>query len=178
MNTLKDEILRDIASGTRRLVSEFGSSLYTLALDLCENSADAEDLTFRTFERAVEKIEQFDPSRDMFPWLCGILVNFRKMNLRKKGANALVFDEELIEIKHEAPSPDDILVRRQDASVVQAAVRVLPPGLKEVVVLRYYEDMSIESVAGILKLPAGTVKSRLHLARKMLKRKLSRTFLR
>lgn len=174
--TLKEEILCDLATGTRRLVAEYGNRLYSMALDLCGNSVDAEDLTFMTFERAVEKIGQYDASRSMLPWLCGILINFWKMRLRKKGANALVFEENSIDVELDAPTPDEVLVRKQDAAVVEAAVRTLPPDYRNVVILRYYEELSIEEIAEIMKLPVGTVKSRLHAARGMLRRILSRTF--
>lgn len=174
--TLKEEILCDLASGTRRLVAEYGDRLYSLALELSGNPADADDLTFQTFERAVEKISQYDSSRAMLPWLCGILVNFWKMRLRKKGANALVFQEELVDTEGGALTPDEVLVRKQDAAVVEAAVRALPPDYRNVVVLRYYEEFPIEAIAAILDLPVGTVKSRLHSARGMLRKFLSRTF--
>lgn len=173
---LQDEIRRNIASGARRLVADYGARLYAVALELCGNAADAEDLAFRTLERAIERIDQCDPAREIFPWLCGILVNFRKMNLRKKGANALVLQENLPEVEHESPLPDEALIRKQDAAVVEAAVRTLPEEFRSVVVLRYYEGLPLEAIATALDIPVGTVKSRLHSAKRLLREKLARTF--
>lgn len=176
MNSLHGELLRDVAAGTRRLVAEYGSRLYGVALELCANEADAEDLTFRTLERAVERISQYDPARELFPWLCGILFNFRKMNLRRKGANALVFADELPEVPSASLMPDELLVRKQDARVVESAVRQLSDEYRAVVVLRYYEDLPLEQIAEMLAVPIGTVKSRLHAAKRLLRGKLARTF--
>lgn len=172
----REAIRRDVSAGTRRLVSEFGTCLFGIAFSLTGNAADAEDLTFRTLERAVEKSEQYDPAREILPWLYSILVNFWKMNRRKKGTNALDFCEEMREAESDVRTPVEELIRKQDAQTVAAAVQALPPDAREVVVLRYYEDLPLKTVAEILSIPYGTAKSRLHAAKRQLREILLRTF--
>ena len=73
---------------------------------------------------------------------------------------------------------DEALARlpEMDAEVVRSAVARLPPILRETVVLRYFEDKTLQEMAQLMKVPVGTVKSRLHLARRGLKRSLGKVF--
>jgi RNA polymerase sigma factor (sigma-70 family) len=78
------EIKKDGESGARRLVAEYGNRIYAAALLLSSNDSDAEELTFKTLERAVKKISLFDPQRSFFTWLYTILLNLHRMELRRK----------------------------------------------------------------------------------------------
>ena len=173
MTDLRDELLNDPSAGARRLVSEYGDRLFSLAYGLCANAADAEDLTFRTFEQAIVKIAQFDASHEIFPWLRSILVNFYRMDLRRKGAHALVFTDDLPSVEDASAGPDELCLRRVDARVVEAAVQSLPETHRAVVTLRYEEDLPLDEIARLLSIPCGTVKSRLHQAKRILKEKLA-----
>ena len=78
------EIRKDRERGAGRLVAEYGNRLYAAAVLLCANNHDAEELVFRTFDQAVKKIRQFDPSRNFFTWLYAIMLNFHRMNHRRR----------------------------------------------------------------------------------------------
>ena len=75
MRGIWDEIRTDCESGARRLVAEYGNRLYAAALLLCRNAEDAEELVFRTFERAVSRIGQYEPKGEFFSWLYVIMLN-------------------------------------------------------------------------------------------------------
>ena len=90
---LAEEIRHNPATGAQRLVAEYRDRLYLVAYRLCLNAADAEDLTFRTFQRAIERIGSYRTDRNFFQWLYAILVNFRRMDVRRKAANMLDFTE-------------------------------------------------------------------------------------
>lgn len=90
---LVDEIKADKAAGTRRLVAEYGNRLYETAIHLCGREADAEDYVFRTFEKAVSRIAQFKGRSSLFTWMYEIMFNIIRTDARRKGANALVFQE-------------------------------------------------------------------------------------
>ena len=77
------EIRKNRERGAERLVAEYGNRLYAAAVLLCANDHDAEELVFRTFDQAVKKIRQFDPSRNFFTWLYAIMLNFHRMNHRR-----------------------------------------------------------------------------------------------
>ena len=156
-----------------RLFAEFGERLYNTAFLMCRNASDAEDLVMRTLERAVSRFGQYDDTRALFPWLCGILTNFYRMNLRGKGRNALDFMSDLPEPADCRPDPAEVLAREADARAVHGAVANLPERYRTLVVLRYFDDMTVPQIAAALVLPEGTVKRLLHEARSRIRRELT-----
>ena len=164
MNDIWDEIRADRESGARRLVAEYGNRLYAAALLLCGNTADADELVFRAFERAVSRIERYEPSGDFFSWLYVIMLNFRRMDLRRNRPDVISVGtpQELPEVCDEALADT---LSGLDAELIRAAVGRLPPMFSEVLVLRYFEGRSMEDISTIVGVPVGTVKSRLHNAK-------------
>lgn len=171
-----EEISADRKVGAERLVAEYGDRLYTAACRIVQNESDAEDLVFRTFECVVSKIEQFGSRSSFFSWMYSVMLNFRRMDLRRKGANALVFDGEIPETESLAPDPCEMLAAKADAEFVRAVVDCLAEPLRTVVVLHYFEDFDLKEIATLLDLPIGTVKFRLYRARKELAAALAQTF--
>lgn len=172
---LIDEILADKAAGTRRLVAEYGGRLQEAAFRVCGNAADAEDYTFRTLERAVERIHLFACKSSLFTWLYEILVNLIRTDARRKAANALVFQEKLPDIKDERPNIGEMLSVRDEAIVVRKAVGEMPPSYRALLVFRYFEDLTVPEIARIMSLPEGTVKRRLHEAKNLVRERIART---
>lgn len=167
--------MADKATGTRRLVAEYGNRLYETAIRLCGNEADAQDYVFRTLERAVSRIHLFSGRSSFFTWLYEILVNLVRTDVRRKAANALVFPGELPPCEDAGPNIGERLSAQDEAAIVRAAVGELPPALRVVTVFRYFEDLTIPEIAHILSVPEGTVKSRLHEAKKRIREKIART---
>ena len=170
-----EEIAFDRERGAKRLVAELGDRLLTAAYQITQNSADAEDLIFRTFSQVIAKVGQYDGRSAFFTWIYRILLNFRRMDLRKKGANALVLMDQLPEAEDPAPDPAEALALDSSAAEVRAGVAKLSEPLRETVVLHYFEGMSVSEVAAVTEIPVGTVKYRLFEARKQLARYLIQT---
>ena len=168
MSDIWDEIRADCESGARRLVAEYGNRLYAAALLLCKNAADAEELVFRTFERAVARIGQYEPKGEFFSWLYVIMLNFLRMDLRKN-------EPEIISVGSPQDLPEVLdaklaeALSSVDAETVRAAVRNLPGIQSEVLVLRFLEGRSMEEISAMIGIPVGTVKSRLHHAKAALR---------
>lgn len=162
-------------TGVRRLVAEYGNRLYETAIRLCGNTADAEDYAFRTLERAVSKFDKFRGSSSIFTWLYEILVNLMRSDMRRKAANALDFTDSLPEQVDPRPEPADAFALREEAVAVRASLEQLPFALREVVVFRYWEDLTVPEIARVLAIPEGTVKSRLHQAKNLMRTIISRT---
>ena len=159
------EIRKNRERGAEKLVAEYGNRLFAAAVLLCANDHDAEELVFRTFDQAVKKIRLFDHSRNFFTWLYAIMLNFHRMNHRRRRVEVVPMGaaEDLPE-QTTAPTAET-----QDAGdEVANAIRALSPPLREVVVLRYFADKTVEEIAATLDIPVGTVKSRLHHAREAL----------
>ena len=173
---IAEEIRTCPESGARRLIAEYGDRLYDTAFRLCQDESAARDLVNRTFCRAIERIGLFSGASSMYTWLYAILVNFWRMDLRqKKKMDILLFSDEVPECPDERPDPSEVLAAKADSESICNAVAQLPEHYRAVTVFRYFEDMSVPEIAGVLGIPEGTVKFRLHKAKKIMRRILSQT---
>jgi len=171
-----DEIKRDSSLGAKRLVDEYGDRLMKTAYRLCSSRETAEDLTFRTLSQAVSHIGQFDRTVSFFGWLRRILVNFHQMDMRRKGANALDLVDAPPDVADDRPDPAETLAAKTDAAAVRMAVALLKSPFRETVVLHYFDGLDVAEIARVMSVPAGTVKFRLHSARRKMREILSPTF--
>lgn len=167
------EIKKDKERGAIRLVSEYGNRVYAAALLMSANDLDAEELTFKTLDRAISKIHLFKPGSSFFTWLYAILLNFHRMELRRKRLPTVPMGTSLDLPEVSCESFASVLDRSADEDVAEA-VRSLSAPMREVIVLRYYEDRTVEEISQLIAVPAGTVKSRLHHAREVLNDFLSK----
>jgi len=162
------EFRRD--SGTKRpasidlgeLIDAHGDRLLRSAFLLCGDETEAQDLVQETFLQALKSAHRFQGASSVYTWLHGILRNLCHRHFRKQ--KRLVFEEELVlrEASPEAaPGASD-----QDfcPAKITRALQQLSPEHREVIVLRYYENLKIHEIAARTAVPPGTVKSRLHYA--------------
>lgn len=167
------EIRKNPESGAKRLVSEYGDRLFATALLLCRNDHDAEELVFRTFDQAIRKISKYETTGAFFNWLYTILLNFRRMDVRRRRVEIVPFGDAV-----DLPERPDPLFAElaEDAGLeaLRAAVGSVSEPLRLVVQRRYFDAKPVEEIAQELGVPAGTVKSRLHKAREVLHGLLSR----
>ena len=172
-----EEIRADAEKGAKRLVAEFWDRLFGASLVLCKDEHSAEDLVLRTFAQVVVKIDQYDDTRPFWNWLYAILLNYFRGDLRKMKAE-VAEDGDCCDYA-EGAADEDMTVERlagMDAAIVRRAVSRLSPVLREVVMLRYFEDKTLPEMSQLMNVPVGTVKSRLHLARRCLKKSLEKVF--
>ena len=174
---LYEEIKADREAGARRLVDEYRARLMAMAMGLTKSSHEAEDLVFRTFERVILKIDDYKPTGSFYYWMCAILVNFHRMDVRKAAVRPQFSgDGKLPEVAaEEGHDISDELDFEATTEAVRQAVRELPDNFREVVVLKYFDEMSTEDIAMVTGLNVGTVKSRLHYAKEALYAKLHDT---
>ena len=167
-------IKNDKECGAKRLVSEYGDRLFGAAFLLCQDAPLAEDLVFRTFNQSIRKIGQYQPPGDFFSWLYTIMLNYWRMDVRKNRLNLVYMGSALdlppVEVEHVGSQ----IVDSATDDEVQAALDELPSQIRDVVVLKYFKDLSVEQIAEVLAVPQGTVKSRLFTARKILLSVLTR----
>ena len=172
-----EQISLDAEIGARMLVAEFGNRLFGAAVLLCRDEQAAEDLVFRTFERVVEQIDRYDPSRPFWNWLYAIQLNIFRMDMRKRRAfvpEDASFVVDALEASSCIPLPGHLV--EADAAMVRKAVERLSPPFRETVVLRYFEDKTLQEMVELMAVPSGTVKWRLHQARIELGRMLCAIF--
>lgn len=143
---------------------------HNLANWLLRNEQDAQDVVQEAFLRAFKSFSGFHGSNGR-AWLLTIVRNTSYTFLKKNRAVDLTtaFDEEIHAIDHESVSPAAILEHAEDAELITKAVDELPAEFREILILRHQEGLSYKEIGEIVKIPPGTVMSRLARARAKLK---------
>jgi RNA polymerase sigma-70 factor (ECF subfamily) len=149
-------------------------ALYSYALVLTRNHVEAEDLVQETYVRAIRAMGRLRADSNMKGWLFTILRNiwFNQLRKRKNGPPMveLEADEGIANtIAEPSRNSHDLYVSKVEAEQVRQAIQELPVEFREIILLREYEDLSYQEIAGVLDCPVGTVMSRLGRARAKLR---------
>jgi RNA polymerase sigma-70 factor, ECF subfamily len=171
---------QDGAGQTDATVIDHLDGLYSYALVLTRNHAEAEDLVQETYVRALPAMGRLRTDSNTKGWLFTILRNVWLNQLRKwrNGPQMIEMEgDDGVANSIVEPSKDshDLYVSKVEAEQVRAAIKELPAEFREVILLREYEDLSYQEIANVLDCPVGTVMSRLGRARAKLRVLLSTT---
>lgn len=167
------------------LVSRYENKVYRLAIKLTRNEALAEEVLQEVFIRIYEKLDTFRGESAFSSWLYRIAANacFAKLNLEKKHQHADLdevtpqAEQALRELQEAGPeAPDRSLLSREALEVINRSIERLPEDFRVVILMRDVEGMDNEEVARILDLSVPAVKSRLHRARLLLRKRLAGYF--
>lgn len=160
-------------------IKEYGKDIYSFCKHLACNQQEADDLYQDTFLKAVELNEKIDCANNPKSYLLSIALRIwknkkRKFAWRKRIADIQsIVEEKDTDIEESAEfSPEERIISKEKNEEVRMAVNKLPEKLKIVVLLFYMEELSTAQIAGIMKVPAGTVLSRLHRGREILRKEL------
>jgi RNA polymerase sigma-70 factor (ECF subfamily) len=155
----------------QEMVASHGDRLFRSACLLCGDQAEAQDLVQETLLQAVRSAPRFRGCSTVYTWLHGILLNLTRHYHRDR--KRMVYDEELA---RQEPGPPEENPSRLDVEMTSGALAGALDGLssphREVLILRFYEDMKIHEIAAHLGISKGTVKSRLHYAIAEMQRRL------
>ena len=161
------------------LIQRSGDKAYNFAYRLAGNEPDARDLLQEAFAKAFEHGDSYDPARPFDSWLLRILHNVFLDSMRRHShsrtvsldAPAPVEDAGWADLLPEdSPLPGDDLVKRESLDILQRALERLPPVYKASVALRDIEGLSYEEIAAVMEIPVGTVRSRIHQGRLLLRK--------
>jgi RNA polymerase sigma-70 factor, ECF subfamily len=150
----------------QRQLPQQNTRLWRFALRLTRHHADAEDLTQRTYVRALEKAEQWHPGTSLVSWLYSVMYSIWMNELRsaqRRREGGFTSDEQELSISSEGTDQgqrSDPEVQLMFKQVVQA-VNDLPEAQRVVLVLVAIEGLSYKEAAQVLELPIGTIMSRL-----------------
>lgn len=158
------------------------SGLLAVARRLCRNDTDAEDLVQDTVIRAIRARKQFQAGTNMRAWLLKIQRNsfinrYHRSALERAAVNTTASDPVIDGWMSTASmramrDPDAFMVRPELAQALTTAIDKLPHEFREVVLLADAEELAYREIAEILDCPIGTVMSRLHRGRRLLKAEL------
>ena len=147
---------------------------HNLARWLLRNEQDAQDVVQEAYLRAFRSFGGFRGTNGR-AWLLTIVRNTSYTLLKKNRAADLTtpFDEEIHASGHESASPATLLEHAEDSELIKNAMEELPAEFREILILRHQESLSYNEIGETLKIPIGTVMSRLARARGKLKEYLA-----
>ncbi len=171
------------------IVQRYNRRIYNICYRFAGSADDAQDLTQEVFIKMYRTLKSYDVERGAFmTWVTTITRNLLVDHFRKtkqdrmtdsldgassENEDAMPLSER---IPDKAPTPDTRAQSQQVGEVVQQALTKLSPDLREAVILRDLHDMDYRDIATVLKVPEGTVKSRINRGRAELARLLQRTY--
>jgi RNA polymerase sigma-70 factor (ECF subfamily) len=158
----------------RQLIERYQRKAFAVAFGMLKNREEARDITQEAFIKIYKHLDCFKGDASFYIWLYRIVFNLCIDVLRKGGATADVELEEALEEEGASyglinasfgASPQKNLLKKELAEKLQEAVGMLPEMYRAILLMREIEGMSYEDLARILKIPKGTVMSRLFHAR-------------
>jgi RNA polymerase sigma-70 factor (ECF subfamily) len=176
------ELLRQLAKGNETaftcLYERYQGPLYRFVLHMSGNNATAEEVTQEVFMLLINKPKGYEPEKGTVAgYLFGIARNLTRRTIERSRLDLPIDDETVNGGSEPALASDlDVLADLSNAELLESlrkAVLALPEQYREVVALCDLEEMSYADAGAILECSSGTVASRLHRARAMLKTKLS-----
>jgi len=158
------------------LMHRYKDSIYFMVLKMVNNKEDANDLTVETFAKAFEKLDKYQPEFAFSTWLFRVATNncidfIRKKKLNTTSIHGMTDDdgeEQTLQIKADTLNPEETQIKKQQTEELKLLISNLPQRYRNLITLRYFDELSYEEIAEQLDLPLGTVKAQLFRARYLL----------
>ena len=185
MGSIEEKLIKKTAKGDRdafaELVELYKDKVYQVSYRMLGNAQEAEDVAQETFLRVYANIGNYDPSYKFSTWIYRIATNLCIDHLRKRkqvysldreleGTDGLDWHDRLAD---QGPNPEESLLTGELQGQVQEAIESLTPKYRSIITLRYIEDLSLNEISEVLKLPVSTIKTRIHRGREALRKKLN-----
>ena len=171
------------------IVQRYNRRIYNICYRFAGSGDDAQDLTQEVFIKMFRTLSSYDVERGAFmTWVTTITRNLLVDHFRKSKQDRMTDSLDAAPSEHEdamplsekiedkAPLADTSVQSRETRELVHNALQKLSPELREAVILRDLQDMDYKDIATALKVPEGTVKSRINRGRAELARLLQRTY--
>lgn len=165
-----------------RLILKYQNRIYNTIIKICGNSHDAAELTQEAFVKVINNLDGFRGKSSFYTWLFRIAVNLTlnhckrsvKLGLRSLDAESDDNQQGRAQLRHvlqdqTEPSPEQLAQNRELHELLMEAIGRLDEPHRAVIVLRDIEDMDYATIANVLEIELGTVKSRLCRARRTLR---------
>ena len=157
------------------LVEAYQGPVYRLALGMGLSPHDAEEVAQETFVAAWRGLPNFRGDSKFFTWLYQLTHHAAIDFLRREKRHGDMMElSECPEISDGEDQPEEVAEKQEDKEAVVAAMQELTPEYREILLLRYMQELDYDEISAVLAVPAGTVKSRLNRAKAQLKETLLR----
>jgi RNA polymerase sigma-70 factor, ECF subfamily len=160
------------------IVRRYKDQLLNFAYRFLGNLEEAEDVVQETFLRLYKNKKAYRQIAKFSTWLYTITSNLAKTELRKRKRRKLIsisdmgYEDKEYEIEDQGANTERDVDSSINERIIQQAIQELSPRFREVIILRDVQELSYEEVGEVLKIPLGTVKSRVNRARIKLQSKL------
>jgi RNA polymerase sigma-70 factor, ECF subfamily len=157
-----------------RLLRELADPWFRFCLGLLGDPDDARDATQETALRVLRDLAKFRGQSSLSTWSMGIAINVTR-EMRRKRRPAGSYDEEqepMATTMSIAGSPDEAAVGVETSDLLRSTINDLPERQREAVLLRYFEELSLEQTADAMGCAVGTVKATVHQALRAMRTKL------
>ncbi len=165
------ELIELVKKGSREayqeVVSRYMKKAYYIALGYVRNHQDALDISQESFIKAFRKIKSFSNQMPFFPWFYKLMKNLCLDHLRRRSRVKEIPLEGIQVLEKERED-------REMKEVLWKGIERLPFEQREIVILRYFQQMSYSEIAEMTEKPVGTVMSSLHYAKKKLKKTIGK----
>jgi RNA polymerase sigma-70 factor (ECF subfamily) len=160
----------------QELVSQYKDSVYAFLRRFLNDRDLVDDVFQETFMQLYVSRDTYDQSKPLRPWLFTIAANKARDALRRRqrvdatnlgslfDSDEHSIDDVLNTLDYDEHMPYDDLIREETAAQVKQVIAGMPAKLREILILAYFHKFPYAEIAGILGIPVGTVKSRLHVA--------------
>lgn len=160
------EVLELVRKGNREayqiIVSRYMKRAYYIALGFVKNHQDALDISQESFIKAFRKIKIFNIQKPFFPWFYRLMKNLCLDHLKRSSRIKEIPLEEIHVLREERED-------KEIKEVLWRGIERLPFEQREVIILRYFQQLSYREIAEMIDKPMGTVTSSLYYAKKRLK---------
>ncbi len=167
MEEISKEIIEKAKDGDREAMGEIFETYKDYVMRssyiMLGRIEEAEDVTENVFFKIFTHIQSFDIERDFRPWLSRIIINETRNYISKNKITLFKnnIDQEYVE--------SSVNLNREEIMDIREGLKKLTQKEKEIITLRYYDELTIEEISKILKLPKNTVKVRIHRTLKKLR---------
>ena len=167
----ENELIELVKKGNREayqeIVSRYMKKAYYIALSFVHNHQDALDISQESFIKAFRKIKSFSTQKPFFPWFYKLMKNLCLDHLRRRSRVKEIPLEGIPVLEEERED-------REMKEVLWRGIERLPFEQREVVILRYFQQLSYREIAEMTEKPVGTVMSSLYYAKKRLKKTIGK----
>jgi RNA polymerase sigma-70 factor (ECF subfamily) len=159
------KIVTEVLAGNRNafgiLVRRYQKQVFTLMNRFANSPSEAADLTQEAFLRAYNKLEMFQPGKKFFVWLYTLSLNLAR-DYSRKSKKAENLTENIDYAQGETPDQESRLIQKGETMALLEALYRLPEDLREALILRYREELSMKDIALVLNLSVSGAKMRIH----------------
>jgi RNA polymerase sigma-70 factor, ECF subfamily len=179
---LVSRVLAGETSAFEELVNRYERAIVNFIYRMIGDYEQALDLAQEVFFKVYRSLGRFDPTFRFSTWLYRIASNRSIDHLRKRNPALFSLDDpgdasrtdRLVQLRSSTRGPDELLASAELGRQIDQAIQALPPGYRELVLLRHLQGMPYAAIAQMKRLPLGTVKNRLFRAREILRKRMGR----